>query len=200
MTTWLPSISLGSLGLILLVTLAACSSNAPSATPTSGGATTASLPTLAQALTETDRDALVALYNATNGPRWSNNEGWLSDDPIHQWLGVSAFENLRVGSLILTDNQLSGEIPPELSYLSSLRRLHLDENELSGGIPSELGSLANLIVLQLHRNQLSGVIPLELGNLDSLERLELYRNQLSGEIPSELSLSHKSAGIPRCTL
>ena len=160
----------------------------PPASSTSDGATAAPLPTLAQTSTETDRDALVALYNATNGPRWSNNEGWLSDAPISKWAGVGVFadKNLRVISLILTDKRLSGEIPPELGNLSNLTRLHLDENELSGEIPSEFGR-ANLTNLWLYRNQLSGEIPSELGNLANLQWLRLYRNQLSGEIPSEFS-------------
>ena len=36
-----------------------------------------------------DRDALVALYNATNGPTWANNTNWLSDEPLGEWYGVT---------------------------------------------------------------------------------------------------------------
>ena len=29
-----------------------------------------------------DRQALVALYNATDGANWANNENWLSEEPL----------------------------------------------------------------------------------------------------------------------
>ena len=157
-----------------------------------------------------DRAALVALYNATDGPNWTNNHNWLSEAPIGEWYGVTTdddgrvtqirlWENNLIGSipadlgnltslqrLGLWSNDLSGEIPSELGNLSSLERMSLDDNQLSGGIPSELGSLSNLERIFLHGNQLSGEIPSELGNLSSPERMSLDDNQLSGGIPSEL--------------
>ena len=136
---------------------------------------------------ETDREALVALYNSVNGPNWLNNDNWLSDDaPLGQWYGVTTDNNGRVIRLDLEENQLSGEIPPELGNLANLTWLFLDGNELSGEIPPELGNLASLTVLWLGENQLSGEIPPELGNLANLTDLWLARNQLSGEIPPEL--------------
>ena len=50
----------------------------------------------AAALVETDRAALVALYNATNGPEWSGNRYWLTDLPISAWQGVDTDESGRV--------------------------------------------------------------------------------------------------------
>ncbi len=44
--------------------------------------------TAAQTSPETDREALVALYNATSGPNWDGNDNWLSDVPISEWEGV----------------------------------------------------------------------------------------------------------------
>ena len=35
-----------------------------------------------------DREALAALFEATNGPGWLNNENWLSDQPVDNWYGV----------------------------------------------------------------------------------------------------------------
>ena len=164
---------------------------------------------------ETDRTALVKLYNATDGDNWWNNTNWLSDMPLGEWYGVTTDGDARVTELRLNGNQLDGEIPSELSNLSSLTRLHLGNNQLDGGIPSELGNLSDLTELGLFNNQLSGRIPSELaslssltwlhldgnrlggeiapelGNLSSLISLDLSRNQLDGEIPSELgSLSN----------
>ncbi len=33
------------------------------------------------------RAALVALYEATDGPNWVNNENWLTDAPLGEWFG-----------------------------------------------------------------------------------------------------------------
>ena len=143
-------------------------------------------PPLAQTSLETDREALVVLYNATGGPNWNSNNNWLSDVPISEWEGVTTDGNGRVTELKLVANQLSGEIPAELGSLSNLTSLRLRYTDLSGEIPPELGSLSNLTSLDLSFTDLSGEIPPELGNLANLRGLGLNNNQLSGEIPPEL--------------
>ncbi len=136
---------------------------------------------------ETDRAALVALYNATDGANWSDSENWLSDMPVGEWRGVTADEDGRVTELSLGDIGLSGTIPPELGSLTNLTDLWLDNNQLSGAIPPELGNLSSLIRLSLYSNELSGPIPPELGNLSSLEQLFLNDNELSGKLPQEMT-------------
>ena len=144
------------------------------------------LPEPSQTSAETDREALIALYNATDGPNWTDNDNWLSNRPLIAWHGVTTDRAGRVTGLGLSENELSGEIPAELGNLASLRSLALSRNRLSGEIPSELGNLASLEKLYLSSNKLSGEIPPELGNLASLEWLHLSSNKLSGEIPPEL--------------
>ena len=61
-----------------------------------------------------DRDALVALYNATDGPNWRSGQDWLSDAPLDEWYGVTTNASGRVILLHLSKNLLEGEIPPEL--------------------------------------------------------------------------------------
>ena len=139
---------------------------------------------------ETDREALVALYNATDGPNWANENYWLSGASIGEWSGVTTDDNGRVTWLYLSENRLSGEIPPELGNLANLEDLYLSGNELSGEIPSELGNLSNLESLFLSDNRLSGEIPSELSSLSNLNQLRLNNNELSGEIPSELGRVH----------
>ena len=134
----------------------------------------------------TDRAALAALYNATNGSSWQDDTNWLSNRPLGEWHGISTDADGRVTELSLGSNQLSGPIPSELGNLANLDTLVLDSNQLSGPIPSELGNFANLLGLWLDDNQLSGPIPSELDNLANLDTLSLYDNQLSESIPSEL--------------
>ena len=130
-----------------------------------------------------DREALVALYNATDGANWTNNANWLSDAPIGEWYGVTVDSNGRVIGLNLYNTGLRGEVPPELGGLTALQALSLENNRLSGEIPQELGNLTALQALNLRDNRLSGEIPSELSHLINLKALALGGNQLSGEIP-----------------
>ena len=75
-----------------------------------------------------DRDILVALYNATDGAKWTNNANWLTEAPIGEWRGVSTDANGRVTELYLTKNWLSGDIPAELGGLDNLTGLYLGGN------------------------------------------------------------------------
>ena len=133
-----------------------------------------------------DRAALAALYNATDGANWSNNRGWLSDAPIDKWRGVRTDGSGRVIGLDLRNSRLSGQLPPELGRLTNLTRLYLHGNQLNGELPPELGFLTNLTRLYLHGNRLNGELPPWLGRLTTLESLDLSDNQLSGAIPPEL--------------
>jgi len=132
-----------------------------------------------------DSLALVALYDATDGANWTNT--WDLTLPMETWYGVTLNGNGCVKSLIISDNNLNGNIPPEIGYLNNLYRLHIAHNSgISGNIPPEIGYLTNLVTLYLDHNNLTGNIPSELGNLDKLRYLWLHDNQLNGTVPSEL--------------
>ena len=158
-------------------------------------------------VTNPDRAVLVALYEATDGPNWVNNEGWLSDAPLDEWYGVGTDRFGRVFSLNLQGrwdeeqrewipHGLQGSIPAAVKSLTSLRYLGLvniewlqvgnNNNALTGGIPAELGNLVDLRSLNLGSNALTGSIPTELGNLVNIERLQVGNNSLTGPIPTEL--------------
>ena len=71
-----------------------------------------------------DRAALVALYNATDGPNWVNNENWLTDAPLGDWSRVQTDASGFVVELNLDRGGLKGMIPPELGNLGNLSRLY----------------------------------------------------------------------------
>ena len=123
-----------------------------------------------------DRAALVALYHATNGPRWWLKHNWLSDAPLGDWVGVDTDRDGRVVGLSLYNNELEGELPPELGRLSRLWHLSLGSNDLAGRIPLELGNLSDLRYLDLWPdNQFNGCIPdgFRFVPYSDLERLHL---------------------------
>ncbi|XP_039125647.1 probable inactive receptor kinase At1g27190 [Dioscorea cayenensis subsp. rotundata] len=91
-------------------------------------------------------------------------------------------------NLDLSGNSISGPLPSSLcDWLPYLVTLDLSSNSLSGQIPSELSNCRFLNTLLLSDNRLSGPIPLSLSRLERLKRLSLSGNQLSGTIPSSLS-------------
>ena len=135
-----------------------------------------------------DRAVLVALYHATNGDNWNNNSNWLTDAPLYKWYGVDTDNRWNVHDLSLSDNQLTGQLPPELGEFYAVKGLYFDNNQLTGHIPPELGDLSkNLVALWLHSNRFAGTIPPELGNLDKLGDLDVSDNQFTGELPDELT-------------
>ena len=144
-----------------------------------------------------DRAALVALYEATDGPNWVNSDNWLTDARLGDWYGVDTDRFGRVVRIDLAgrwDSEaqeyvrhgLKGPIPAALGRLANLENLSLGNNELTGPIPTELASLANLESLSLGNNELTGPIPKELGSLANLRSVYLSGNALTGSIPAEL--------------
>jgi Leucine-rich repeat (LRR) protein len=83
-----------------------------------------------------ERQALITLYNSTNGDMWANNSGWktppLDTDGFAMpgtegtWYGVNVDTNLR--SITLENNLLSGTIPAAISNLNRLIELDLSSN------------------------------------------------------------------------
>ncbi|MCB0061756.1 MAG: leucine-rich repeat domain-containing protein, partial [Caldilineaceae bacterium] len=133
---------------------------------------------------QTECEALVALYNSTNGPGWADSTGWLATMTPCSWVGVGCVAG-HVQRLTLINQQMIGSLPTSMGNLSNLEILELYQNQLSGPIPAEIGNLLNLRELALSGNQLNGPIPLALANLTSLEQITLSGNQLTGTVPIE---------------
>ena len=130
-----------------------------------------------------ERQVLIDLYNATNGPEWEKQ--WDLEKPVETWNGVTV-ENNKVTGINLLFNNLKGALPASLGQLKNLKKLELSFNPISGKIPSEIGNLEQLEVLAINGTALSGNIPGSLGNLSNLKQLHLSSNQLSGSIPESL--------------
>jgi len=122
-------------------------------------------------------EGLVALYNATDGPNWTQSTNWLqTDNPCGSWYGVSCSGG-RVNWLSLHNNRLAGALPPAIGNFSGLTGLTLGSNQLTS-IPPQIGNLTATTWLNLDKNQFTA-LPAEIGNLTSLTGLELSNNLLA---------------------
>ncbi len=143
--------------------------------------------------------ALRALYLNTDGDNWLNNTGWPNADffnantdhpdtvALDNWHGITTDTLGKcVINVDLTNNNLTGYIPPEIGLLDDLKTfLLLDSNLLGGTIPTEITNLYDLDYLNLASNQLEGNIP-SFGSDHSLRALNLSNNLLTGSIPESI--------------
>ncbi|RVW99313.1 putative leucine-rich repeat receptor-like protein kinase [Vitis vinifera] len=88
-----------------------------------------------------------------------------------------------VNLIDLSSNNIWGEIPKEITNLSTLGTLNLSRNQLTGKIPEKIGAMQGLETLDLSCNCLSGPIPPSMSSITSLNHLNLSHNRLSGPIP-----------------
>ncbi|XP_059436257.1 receptor-like protein EIX2 [Corylus avellana] len=89
-----------------------------------------------------------------------------------------------VYSIDLSGNNLSGEIPDNITSISKLVSMNLSMNHLTGRIPEKIENLHMLESLDLSMNELYGPIPDSLSSLTFLSHLNLSFNNLSGKIPT----------------
>jgi sugar lactone lactonase YvrE/subtilisin-like proprotein convertase family protein len=130
-------------------------------------------------ISELQRQALIDLYNSTDGSSWYNSNNWLGERGTEcSWYGVTCddYESnvIRIG---LDGNNLIGDIPGSISNLQDLSGLWLSGNQLSS-LPESFGNLQYLSELYLYDNQLSRLSE-SFGNLQNLLLLGLSGNQLS---------------------
>ena len=97
---------------------------------------------------QSDRTVLESFHAAAGGPDWRNSEGWLGDAALDEWHGVEADSLGRVTAIDLGANDLEGQLPSSLGYLTALTELRIGDNDaLSGRLPI---SLAKLPLSTLH--------------------------------------------------
>ncbi|VFQ88845.1 unnamed protein product [Cuscuta campestris] len=149
-------------------------------------------------------DALMAVKNILNDPNnvlesWNNatspsspcaNQPWdyIQCGSFKDGIGGPMYDS--VTDIIITNANLSGQLPQLLHHLAklpNLKTLNLRRNNIGGVIPPEVGNFTSLLRLSLDYNQLTGPIPNSiLDQAPRLQALSLKNNGLSGKIPDSL--------------
>ena len=129
-----------------------------------------------------DRDALIAFYNATDGPNWTDNTNWCSDEPLDTWYGITTDSEGRVTRISLENNGLSGATGNTLAPLTALTYLDCSGNSLSS---LDVTNNPGLTVLYCENNNLA---ELDVSHNTQMDIFYCYNNSIS-----ELDLSNNTA-------
>ena len=141
-------------------------------------------------------DVMTNKYFIWNGHEYSfyTDHGSYSDNSVHiivGWKG-NVYEYGKnfgeMGSIDLTNNKLTGNIPEGISSLIELKALNLSRNMLIGIISKNIGKLEQLESLDLSRNWFSGSLPASMVGVNYLGYLDLSYNKLLGRIPTSTQL------------
>ncbi|KZV23292.1 Leucine-rich repeat protein kinase family protein [Dorcoceras hygrometricum] len=93
----------------------------------------------------------------------------------------------RIEELSISQNKFSGTVPSSIFTRNcDLRLLDLSDNQLFGEFPAEISLCRGLEVLSLWGNKFTGLIPKEIGSLPKIRELYLGNNNFSREIPESL--------------
>ncbi len=163
--------------------------------------------------------ALLHLYNSTGGDNWNTKSDWLDNNTsVCNWYGItcssSGDEPKVIQKIILSNNNLTGSIPFELTAISSLKRLVLPFNNITGisnlrypnlthlnlrqnkitallaGFSYGIEELTSLWFLDVSDNELES-LPDAIGTLDTLNGLNIWGNKIT-HLPSTMPSGLKS--------
>jgi len=120
------------------------------------------------ATSQTEKDALVSIFNSLGGPQWTTTWDTNKCPCLHQWYGVVCDAQGHIVSLDISQNNLVGPIPAAFQQLPWLNSIKLYANSLTGCIPTFFAGNTNLQTLYLQNNKLIGSIPQSVATLPYL--------------------------------
>ncbi|XP_076925224.1 LOW QUALITY PROTEIN: probably inactive leucine-rich repeat receptor-like protein kinase At3g28040 [Bidens hawaiensis] len=121
-----------------------------------------------------------SLSNCTTLNHLDLSKNRFSGNPVFE---SGIWKLLRIRTLDLSHNSLSGAVPNGVFALHDLKELALNGNHFSGNLPSDLGLCPHLKTLDLSNNMFIDTIPESFYALLSLSYLNLANNKLTGEFP-----------------
>ncbi|XP_068502800.1 receptor-like protein EIX2 [Phaseolus vulgaris] len=143
-----------------------------------------------KAMTQMNKSTTPIIY--LNAIKYTSEYSYDSKANVVLWVKGRGDEYKNILGLVtsidLSNNQLVGDIPRELTDLNGLIFLNFSHNQLVGHIPQSIGNMRSLLTIDFSRNQLSGQIPPTISDLSFLSMLNLSYNHLKGKIPSGTQL------------
>ena len=154
------------------------------------------------AIPDSEREALIAIYEATHGGTWVRNTNWCTTDPCpldaptfsppgtecysgspgSGWYGIVCdAAKAHVIDLNLSANHLTASLPP-IAALTALQEFLVSNNELHGTLP-DISTLTELRTFAASANAFTGTIP-SLAGFTRLESFLVGENALTGPLPS----------------
>lgn len=126
--------------------------------------------------------ALAALYSSTNGATWRHQGSWVrAGSTVCEWYGIET----NCTSVDLSNNNLTGTLPPDISLLPKFRYFSVVRNNISGTLPSALSSWTSLRHLKISQNNFSGILSADFASWRHLYEFEIDGNHFSGALPPE---------------
>lgn len=148
-----------------------------------------------------DRDILVALYEATGGENWVNKTNWCTDRPLNEWYGIEATADGKVTDIDLRNNGLTGAM--DLKGLLALEGFVCDKNQVTSIDLSGCYNLRNvscynnpnltsvdvsncLLLYEVWCNDNESLTQLNVSGCISMESINCYNNQITSLDVSDL--------------
>ncbi len=147
---------------------------------------------------DSDREALIAIYNANPEPQ--EVLGWDINDPnLENWRGVQVTDG-RVTGLFLGESEnfnpfsLQVTLTSDIGDLTKLKKLGILAISISG-LPDEMGNLKDFEELIAQGSNIQE-IPSSMGQLKNFKRLSVRRNGLVAlVVPDEVCALEKSGQL-----
>ncbi|XP_034888200.1 leucine-rich repeat receptor-like protein kinase TDR [Populus alba] len=116
----------------------------------------------------------------------SNTSGLIQEPVWCSWSGIKCNPaTAQITSLDLSHRNLSGAIPAEIRYLTSLVHLNLSGNAFDGLLQPAIFELGDLRILDISHNNFNSTFPPGISKLKFLRVFNAYSNNFTGPLPKE---------------
>ena len=143
----------------------------------------------------TEMEWLIDFYESTNGDMWTNNTDWLTNcDPCglqagnEEWFGINCHQDGSIGTIALTTNNLTGELPASIDSFKNMVWFDVTRNSLTGPFP-DICNWKDLFIFKIGNpsnvgdNEFSGSLPTCLNEFEHLVEVLASDAGFSGPLP-----------------
>lgn len=114
--------------------------------------------------------------------------GWLNEPNECDWDGIACASDGSISEINLSNSDLQGTVPHEITLIQSLQGFIVSDNLLIGQLPDSMGNLVNLETLAIDRNAFSGELPSSIVDLENMHTFHFERNLgIDGSFPIGLA-------------